>query len=76
MDVVSPFSPYLAPRLGTLKTLLPPLLLLLSLLSVSQAFECFTGDQDILRRKQCPSFGEAFTDRCFKKIGEQEWGYT
>lgn len=57
---------------ATTKHLLLLLVLVVVLLPpAALGFECFTGDKDILRRKQCPSVGSiGFSDVCFKKIGK------
>ncbi|XP_059085471.1 uncharacterized protein LOC131882361 [Tigriopus californicus] len=44
--------------------------ILLSLVATTTAFECYTGNDDTMRSKQCPSFGAMKLDVCFKRTGD------
>jgi len=46
----------------------------LGCVKASSAFECYTGDGSIMRRKSCPVAD--FSDLCFKKEGEDGEGET
>ena len=55
------FQPY---RTALNMSTTAPALVILAVIGMTHGFMCYTGDADVLRRKDCPKF----SDVCFKKI--------